>query len=486
TIDKRRSKKRSYAAGTNSPLFKDWPTTGASADAEHYQVFKALLSRSRYLAKNNDYAKRFLNLLKTNVIGSKGVIVQPNAHYKGKPDKRDNELTAIKWAEFGKKGVCTTCGQYSMLDLQNQILQTVARDGDLLLRHIYGWNENPFGYAVQLIPPELVDHDLNKVDDKTGNSIRLGVEYNKWNRRVAYHCFSQDPNDFLTGSYRYSAKHMRLPAEDITHPYTIDRIGQSRGIPWLTTAGRRLHQLNGYEEAELIAARTGASKMGFFKSKTGDDYTGDDDDDPNNPKQPRTMDATPGVIEELPEGMDFVSWDPDHPSTAFEAFTLSTLRGIASGLNVSYVSLANDLRGVSYSSLRQGALDDRDAWRTIQAWFIESIMSQIYERWVSASMLSGALPFPGHKLAKFKNAIYEARGWQWVDPLKEVTANIKAVQNGMKSLSGIAREQGLNSRNILVENKEDKEFAESNGLILPVFHPKEAQQNEQGTIITQK
>jgi lambda family phage portal protein len=234
--------------------------------------------------------------------------------------------------------------------------------------------------------------------------------------------------------------------------------------------------LNGYEEAELVAARTGAAKMGFFTSKSGDEYTGTDDDE-SNPNERRTMDANPGTIEELPEGVEFTAWDPDHPTTAFEAFTLSTLRGIASGLNVSYVSLANDLRGVNYSSLRQGALDERDGWRTLQAWFIESVLGPIYERFLLSALTTQAIELPARKIARLKNVIYEARGWQWVDPLKEVNANIKAVQNGMKSLSGIAREQGGNANDILLQNKADKEFAETNGLILPVFTPKEVKEN---------
>lgn len=476
-IDNRRSH-RSYAAGTNSPLFKDWPTTGQSADAELYPVLHTLRNRSRFLAKNNDYAKRFLNLLKTNVIGPNGIIVQPNAQYKGQPDKDDNALVAEAWRAFSKKGVCTVCGQYSMLDMQRAVCETIARDGDVLIRHVKGWRGNAYRYAIQLISPEMVDHDLNQINDHTGNEIRLGVEHNVWGRPVAYHCFTKDPNDFLTGHIgRYGAKHVRIPADEITHPFIIDRIGQSRGVPWLTISGRRLHMLNGYEEAELIAARTGAAKMGFFKSKTGDEYTGDDDDE-GDPSAARTMDATPGVIEQLPAGMDFVSWDPEHPTTAFEPFVLATLRGIAAGLNVSYVSLANDLRSVNYSSLRQGALDERDGWRTLQAWFIENVMAPVFENWVSMSITAQALPFPGHKIEKFKNVIYQARGWQWVDPQKEVTANIQAIQNGMKSLSGLAREQGGNAYDILTEHKADKELAESMGLALPVFNPKEVQKND--------
>ncbi|BCV06852.1 MAG: hypothetical protein CM15mV144_460 [Caudoviricetes sp.] len=40
--------------------------------------------------------------------------------------------------------------------------------------------------------------------------------------------------------------------------------------------------------------------------------------------------------------MDFKSFDPDHPTSAFESFLTQVLRSIASGLNISYHALTND------------------------------------------------------------------------------------------------------------------------------------------------
>ena len=44
----------------------------------------------------------------------------------------------------------------------------------------------------------------------------------------------------------------------------------------LATAIGALKMLHGYREAELVAARVAASKMGFITSPDGDGYTGDD------------------------------------------------------------------------------------------------------------------------------------------------------------------------------------------------------------------
>ena len=62
------------------------------------------------------------------------------------------------------------------------------------------------------------------------------------------------------------------------------------------------------------------------------------------------MNVEAGSFVSLPNGVDFKAFDPDHPTSQFESFVKSILRQIASGLNVPYNELANDLEGVSYSS----------------------------------------------------------------------------------------------------------------------------------------
>jgi capsid protein len=62
------------------------------------------------------------------------------------------------------------------------------------------------------------------------------------------------------------------------HAFLPERAMQTRGAPWMSPVIADLKMLNGYREAELVAARVGASKMGFFTSPTGDGFTPDDTD----------------------------------------------------------------------------------------------------------------------------------------------------------------------------------------------------------------
>ena len=129
----------------------------------------------------------------------------------------------------------------------------------------------------------------------------------------------------------------------------------------LAPALSQVKMLNAHREAELVATRMAAAKMGFFTSESGDDVPADDYDN-NVP----IIDAEPGTFHQLPAGVDFKAFDPTHPATAFADFQKGILRGTASGLGVSYASLSNDLEGTSYSSIRQGALEERDAYRDEQ------------------------------------------------------------------------------------------------------------------------
>lgn len=442
----RRKKRSAYDAAKISRLTNAFSRQNLSPDATIYKELSILRGRSRNLAINNDYGRRFLNLVKQNVVGPDGIVLQVRAKSaRGKLDTAGNAMIEAAWKEWGKKGVCTVDGLLTWHDVEKLTMETVPKDGELLVRMVSGWPGNKFNFALQLIEADHLDEEINRTL-KNGNKIRMGVEFNSWRRPVAYWVLVEHPNDYLYGQGYSRKKYQRIPADEILHPYIIERIAQSRGVPWMATPAERLHQLGGIEEAELVATRTGASKMGFFITPSGDEYAGDDEDDAEAP----INEAEPGTFEQLPAGWDFKDWDPNHPNTAFEAFVQAVLRGVASGLNVSYVSLANDLRGVSYSSIRQGVLEDRDAWQMLQTFLASHLHVPVYDQWLKMALISGAITtVKGNPLnyadayPKFANAAkWQPRGWEWVDPEKEVKAAILERQHGFNSSQRIMGKRG--------------------------------------------
>lgn len=285
----------------------------------------------------------------------------------------------------------------------------------------------------------------------------MGIEFNKWNRPVAYYLLKAHPSELFSQHGSYGNKqYERIPAEEIIHGFIMDRPSQSRGVPWMHSAMLRLRMLGAYEEAELVAA-----KMGFFVSPDGSGYTGADDGFGN-----KLMEADPGSFEQLPAGMDVRLFDPNHPNASFADFEKSILRGIASGLNISYATLANDLENVNFSSIRHGSLEDRDTWRVLQNWLIEHFCTPVYEAWLVMAITTGKVNLPMKDFAKYNKPIWRARGWAWVDPLKESHANEIALVQKTKTRSQIAADQGIDIEEMFQQIALEGELAKKYGIDL--------------------
>jgi lambda family phage portal protein len=291
----------------------------------------------------------------------------------------------------------------------------------------------------------------------------MGIEYDQFDRPQYYYISSQHPGGIYDYSYANNQR-QKIAANAIIHAFQTNRSKQGRGISWLAPSLYLLKMLSGYFEAELVASRVGASKMGFFSSESGQGFQGDDMED----FEP-IVEASPGTFDQLPAGVDLKTFDPDHPTSAFEAFTLAILRGISSGFDRSYVSIANDLRAVSYSSIRKGDLEDRDHYRTLQTFVVEHLHQEVFERWLKMALTAQAIRLPLAKFDKFNAAVWRPRGWAWVDPLKEVKANVEAVSNGFKSMQDVAGEQGRDIADVFEALQSEKLLASEYGLNLDLL-----------------
>jgi lambda family phage portal protein len=225
------------------------------------------------------------------------------------------------------------------------------------------------------------------------------------------------------------------------HIYKPERCQQTRGVPLFASVMNQIHQLNGYTEAELVAARLSASKSMFLQTQDGVGYSGDDfDQDGIAP----IMDAgEPGSITNLPPGVSIVSPSMDHPNSGFGDFHKAMLRSIASGLGLDYVTLSSNLESVSYSSIRAGTIESRDNYKMHQRFLIEHFANPIFREWLGLGITSGAIPFPSDRFNKFADSvIFRARGYAWVDPQREINAAVTGLQNGFLSMSDVAQQTG--------------------------------------------
>lgn len=451
--------KRAYAANNQGYLFSDFKPSESSADTELRPALRNLRARSRDLARNNEYVRRYLDLLRNNVVGDKGFNIQSKAYDSvGKLDTDGNQRVETAFKAWGMLGNCTVDGKMTWIDAQKLAIECLARDGEVfIIKHRGASFKDSF--ALEFIEPDQVDEQKNE-RLANGNEIRMGVELDKFKKPVAYHVLSYHPGDYDYTTAGKSAKHIRITADRVIHLFKANRAGQTRGEPWLSSSISALKQLGALREAAIVNARIGASKMGFFTSPSGDGFVADELDG-NMP----IMDASPGTFHQLPNGVDFKSFDPQYPNNEFDPFHKSVLRGISVAMGVGYPTLSGDLEATSYSSIRQGALEERDNYKNLQQFMVDHFVCPIFSSWLGSAMELNTFGIPLRQFDRFYTAAqFRGRAWSWVDPQKEMAAAVNGLKNGILSLQDVASQYGKDVEELVSQIARDKDTAEQFGI----------------------
>ena len=161
-----KAKKRGFFAATLDRLTSGWATNTGQIDRDLRGDIAALRSRARELAKNNDYAKKYLRLLKQNVIGSEGFVLQVRSYdtqvIKNKPIKRldeyANRIIEEHFYRWGDEFNADITGKLTFRKLMEVALISVVRDGEVFIRKIVNREVNRYGFTLQLIPSDYIDH----------------------------------------------------------------------------------------------------------------------------------------------------------------------------------------------------------------------------------------------------------------------------------------------------------------------------------------
>ncbi len=463
---------RAYDAGKLNDLLSDFIGQILSPE-EELNTLDRIRGRSRELVQNNDYGKNVMRIVKRNVVGWRGIRLQMKARRDdGTPDVQDNRMIEELFTRWGRKNTATVDGRLSWIDCQNLFIETVATDGECLVRKVPFPNE--FRFSLQFIDIDQLDHNHN-TNLSNGNRIRFGIEFDKWNRPVAYHIWERHPQSTRDAT----RKKIRIPAGEMIHGFIPSRTNQPRGVPWMHTAMVRLKMLGGYENSEMVASRIAAAKMGFIEQAPGSKYTGDRQDNDGN----QLEEVEPGEWRVLKEGQKVHAFDPQHPNNAFGLFVKAMLRGAASGVGVSYNTLANDLEGVNFSSIRAGKLEERDDWRCIQFWMAENFNQEVYSggtiNFLGQALLGGPLSnIPFSRFNKFDAASWKPRGWAWVDPQKEVKAKNEEIQGGLTTRTRVLADQGIDFEELLDEIVKERELMKEKGVEFQSAKPAANQNNE--------
>lgn len=453
-------KTRSYHAASNPQFLASWLATDTDANSEVRPNLRRLRNLSRSLERDNPYCKRFLAEWETNVVGPNGFAFTSKAADGEQPDEMARRIIEEAFKEWKRAENCTVTGDMPYAEFKRMSERAVVRDGNVIVRIIRGFKDSAHRFAIQLLEGDYIDTEMNrKLSD--GSKIVMGKELNRYGRAVAYHMFGEHPGE----AYSYNGKrYTRIPAKDVIHRFYRDRPGQVMGVPLITASITGLRHIERYEEAEQIAARISASSTVSVERDFQAGYDGGDD-----AESEFDFDLEPGGVWNLPYGHKANLINPTHPNANYEQFRKGVLRGVASGMLANYNIIGSDFEGVTYSSLREGKLNQQALVSGFRQLNIDREEIPIFEAWLETVLAFDLIGLPLGKLWKFRKAEWHGRGWDWVDPLKDSKGVLNDLEMGVTSLTREIAKRGGSLEQILAEREAEKRKFENLGLALPAW-----------------
>ena len=459
---------RNYVAADSAPRYGDFLSSSGSADYELANSLVPLRNKSRNLYRNSAAQRRFVQLMRVNLVGESGFRFQSRvrmATNEMQLDRSLNRRVENEWNAWWKRP--TVDGRMTGLDLQKQAVAAFCNDGEVIWEIVYG-REYPSGIAINPVESDMLDEALISTNPATGNEIRMGVEITRAGRPVAYWFLTDHPGD-LHGLHRPMSRdrHRRVPAERVLHLYDRVRAGQTRGEPPAAPVINPVKMLDGYREAEVMGRRLRAAIMGFFTKDMPVAEQVTELADRQEEDEPFEMDIEPGRLKSLPFGYDFKQFDPGGVQADYHQFESQVKKDQAMGYGISAFSHGMETAGVSYSTGRSVLTEDRDYYKQMQAFFIGGLLEPLFNIWIGRRILEPDTQIPTSRVPMvIDKAKFRGRGWDWVDPAKEVSANAEALATKQTSLTRVAASRGVDISDLLDEIQEEQALAAERGLTL--------------------
>jgi lambda family phage portal protein len=434
--------KRMYAAARGSRLYPGW-SSNTSANAELHTSLHKLRNASRQLVRDSAYAKRAKKIVVDNVIGT-GIGMQGEVRSTRDTLRQSvNDAIETAWWDWCRAERCHTGGQMHFCDIERQAIGQVFEAGEVFIRlHYQPFGDSRIPLGLELIEAERIADDYAEPGPVNGaNRVYSGIEVDQFYRPVAYWIRQMHPGEIRKDTQKEDRLE-RVPADQVIHLRLIDRWPQVRGEPWMHAVIRKLADIDGYTEAEIVAARAASMYFGTIETEEETAALGEEQEDGT-----YHLPLEPGMVEKLRPGEKLNFINPNRPNSALDPFLRYMLREMAAGVGTSYESLSRDYSQSNYSSSRLALIEDRDQWRAVQQWFIRSFRERLHRVWLQQAVLARAVD--GISVAdytsnreRYELVSFKPRGWQWVDPTKEVEAYKEAVKAGFTTVADVIAETG--------------------------------------------
>lgn len=329
-------------------------------------------------------------------------------------------------------------------------------DGDILINRLADGRiqsiegdriRNPIGMMPPEVKPENVVHGV-EINPASGETLRYLISDRKPN------------TDTLAFSGTVNGRFADLLAY-----YT--RLDQVRGVAPLAPAVNTLRDT--YENFDYALAKAKVAQLfALVFTRQADDgepitsVSESAESTDENPRYEVDLGRGPQILEMDP-GDDAEFLESNQPSDQFQSFT-TTMIGVA--LKALDIPLSfYDEGQANFSSGRQAwILYEQSA--TSKRNDLRDVLDNCTAFWLAGWILDESLILPGGMLLRDIRWEWVHAGIPWMDPLKEITADIAAVRNGMDSRTRQLKERGLDYEEIIDELAAEEKYAAEKGVSL--------------------
>lgn len=324
---------------------------------------------------------------------------------------------------------------------------------------------------------EVDELDTTAESPRKGGTVVGGIEYNRYNCPTGYF-FKQ----YSLEGWQLDAP-VYVEAKDVIFYFTKKRPSQLREMSDMASSISRIRDVNEFMQAVSVKERIEACLSVFIKKSlptTGIGRQGS--------IEPRTSYdgklISPGMIKEMNAGDEIQVVNPSGQGADATNFTKLQQRMIGAGQGLSYEATTRDMSEATYSSARQGSIEDNLTYDEEKESIID-ILDEIYESFVISAVLAGLLDIKDFWTNKY---VYLNHEWTkepkpWIDPQKESNATATALKTGQKTYKQIAAENGRDWKDQIDDIAEVIEYGKSKGIDLNgVFFnlPQTEEVNEDG------
>lgn len=443
---------KSYDAGSYDKGNQNWRATNTSAELTDRYSRDDVRARARDLERNSDIMNSVVGAYKRNVVGG-GYHVQVRTE-----DQELNKKIEQAWKRWCKKQNCDVTGTQSLNQIIRMAVERKKIDGGILFIKRYT-SDGFVPFKLQMFEVDELDHGTVQPKHK-GNKVVGGIEYNEFNKPVGYFIRQYDIDGYSQRDPVW------VDAKDVIFYFTKSRPSQLREMSDMAPTIPRIRDVNEFMTAVSVKQRIEACLAIFIKKSIPTSGIG-------RGTTPIAGDKvsyegkmlSPGMIKEMNAGDEIQVVNPSGQGADATSFTKLQQRLVGAGQGISYEATSRDMAESTYSSARQGIIEDDLTYKEDKELLVE-VLDEIYETFIISAVLCGVLSIPRfwEEKERFLSHEWVQEPKPWIDPYKESNANMIALKTGQKTYKEIAAENGRDWRDQVDDMAEVLEYGKTKGI----------------------